>query len=396
MDMAVTLLINPGSSSKKYSLFAEGRVLISMRFEVDNKAIEFCSQKNGALQKCEGVSFNEYATAIKQVLDTALREKVIENLQAITQVGVRIVAPGTFFQSHRVIDDLYLHKLRECEPAAPLHVPHTLREVELVKQELPEALVIGVSDSAFHATMSPEARTYGIPRRDTELYDIHRFGYHGISNASVLRRAEAVFGHQPKRLIVCHVGSGVSMTAIRDGQSIDTSMGYSPGSGLVMGTRTGDIEPGALLELMRVKNMHLYHTQQYIQLHGGLLGIAGEADFRHILERLAQTEPHAMEAMQLFVYHFQKQLGALNMVLGGLDAIILTATAVERSTTLRSLMLRGLEWFGVTLDDTKNDALVAHDGIISRAQSRVTVAVIRTNELDEMLRVTNSFSHLQS
>jgi len=389
--MAITLLINPGSSSKKYSLIEDGRVVADMRFEQDANNIDFCLQLNGREQKCENPTFEQYDTAIRFVLDTALREKAIKNLQDITRVGVRVVAPGTFFQSHRLIDDLFIHKLREREPVAPLHIPSTLREVELVKMELPHAMLVGVSDSAFHSTMPDYARDYSIELKDTDMYDIHRFGYHGISNASVVRRTVPVFSEVPNRMVICHVGSGVSMTAVRNGESIDTTMGFSPGSGLVMGSRAGDIESGALLELMRAKNLHLFDAQTYIQTRGGLKGLTGEADFRHILERLSQNDEVATAAMDLFVYRFQKALGGFIIALGGLDAIVLTATAVERSTTLRSLLFKNLEWLGIILDNTKNESLVGHDGIISTTESKIKVAVIRTNEIDEMHRVTNAF-----
>jgi len=160
---------------------------------------------------------------------------------------------------------------------------------------------------------------------------------------------------------------------------------------LVMGSRAGDIESGALLELMRAKNLHLFDAQTYIQTRGGLKGLTGEADFRHILERLSQNDEVATVAMDLFVYRFQKALGGFIIALGGLDAIVLTATAVERSTTLRSLLFKNLEWLGIILDNTKNESLVGHDGIISTTESKIKVAVIRTNEIDEMHRVTNDF-----
>lgn len=389
--MAITLLINPGSSSKKYSLIEDGRVVMDMRFERDAEKVEFRLQLSGQEQKCEDVTLEQYSTAIRFVLDTCLREKIVKNLQDITRVGIRIVAPGTFFQNHRLIDGLFIHKLREREPVAPLHIPSTLQEIELIKLELPQALLVGVSDSAFHNTMPARARDYSIERKDTDIYDIHRFGYHGISNASVVRRAVSVFSEIPARMIICHVGSGVSMTALLNGESIDTTMGFSPGSGLVMGSRAGDIESGALLELMRAKNLHLFDAQTYVQTRGGLKGLIGEDDFRHILERLSQNDEVATEAMNLFVYHFQKALGGFVVALGGLDAIVLTATAVERSTTLRTLLLKNLEWAGINIDNTKNDALVGHDGIISTLDSKIKVAVIRTNEIDEMYRVTNTF-----
>jgi len=389
--MAITLLINPGSSSKKYSLIEDGRTIADMRYESDTYKVEFYMQLPGKEQTSRPVTLEEYSLAIRHMLDTSLREGIVKNLQDITHIGIRIVAPGTFFQNHRLIDDLFIHKLREREPVAPLHIPPTIHEIDLVKTELPQAIMVGISDSAFHKTMPSRARDYSIEVQDTEKYDIHRFGYHGISNASVVRRTVSIFSEIPAKMIICHVGSGVSMTALLYGESIDTTMGFSPGSGLVMGSRAGDLEVGALLELMRVKNFHLFEAQTYVQTQGGLKGLTGEADFRHILERLSQRDELAIKAMDLFVYRFQKSLGGFAVALGGLDAIILTATASERSDTLRSLLLNNLDWLGIRIDSAKNDVLVGHDGIISTTDSKVKVAVIRTNEVDEMYRVTNTF-----
>ncbi len=389
--MAFTLLINPGSSSKKYSLFNGGRIVSSHRFERAGQSFEVCTEQDGEQQKCEGVTGEEFQSSLHQVLDRYLQSRLISNLQEITMVGVRLVAPGTFFQSHRIVDDVFLHKLREHEAAAPLHIPHTIMEIEIVRRELPHAQFIAVSDSQFHHTLPPHSRNYSITREDTDEFDIHRFGYHGLSVASVLRRFGELRGELPSRVIVCHVGSGVSMTAVKDGMSIDTTMGFGPDSGLVMGTRAGDIDAGALLELMRVKNIRSFDTLAYIQTKGGLRGLAGEADFRFILERVAQEDGAAVNAMTHFVYQFHKKLGALHMALGGVDAIILTATAVERSTSLRQMLLAPLDWFGIHLDVVKNESVVLTDGIITKDTSPITAMVIRTKEIEEMYRVTMSF-----
>lgn len=389
--MATTLIINPGSSSKKYALYESGRTVASFRFERRGQSIELCTEEHGEQQKCEGVTVDDYTSSLHQVLERCLRAGCIKHFRDITKVGVRVVAPGTYFQQHRVVDDLYLHKLREREPAAPLHIPHTLHELEVVARELPHAQVIAVSDSAFHATLPFAARQYSIDAHDATEYDIHRFGYHGISYASVLRRVPAVLSQLPPRLVMAHVGSGVSMAAIKNGESIDTTMGFSPASGLVMGTRAGDIEPGALLELMRVKNMHIFDAQTYIQTRGGLKGLIGEGDFRHILERIARHDQVAEAALGLYAYRFQKQLGAFAAALGGIDAVVLTATAMERSAPLRQTMLAGLGWLGIELSAAANENLERGAGIISSTDSQVQVAVIPTAETDEMLRVTETY-----
>lgn len=363
----------------------------SHRFERTGHSYEVCTEQDGQQQKCEGVTGEEFLSSLHQVLDRYLQTRLLTNLQEITTVGVRLVAPGTFFQSHRIIDDVFIHKLREREPAAPLHIPHTITEIEIARRELPHARCIAVSDSAFHHTLPSEARNYSIEVQDTEQFDIHRFGYHGLSVASVLRRYRELRGELPARVVVCHVGSGVSMTAVKDGVSIDTTMGFGPDSGLVMGTRAGDLDAGALLELMRVKNIRSFDTLAYIQSRGGLRGLSGEADFRFILERVAQQDASATQALRHFVYQFHKKLGSLQMALGGIDALILTATAAERSTSLRHSLLSTLSWFGVHLDAVRNESLISHDGIITHDTSPITVMVVRTKETEEMYRVTASF-----
>lgn len=388
--MALTLIINPGSSSKKYALFQDDTLIASWRFERNEQTYEVCTEYHGEQQKCEGVQIDHYTAALRQVLDAALSNNIINRLQDITQVAVRIVAPGTVFQQHVIINEEFLRLLRSREAAAPLHIPHTVRELDQLTQELPEAVVIGVSDSAFHAALPAVARTYGIAVADAKMHDIYRFGYHGISCASVWRRVPDVLSSTPAKCIIAHIGSGMSLTALKDGKSIDTTMGFSPASGLIMGSRAGSIESGALLELMRSRNLSLYDTQSYLSSQSGLKGLTGEADFRHILERISSADTVAQEALDIVIYNFQKQLGSYAVALGGLDTIVLTATAMERNSDLRSRFLAHLEWFGVELDVAQNEALPRQGGVISVAGSPVQVVVIPTNELDEMRRISTA------
>jgi acetate kinase len=386
--MAFTLTVNPGSASKKYSLIQDGALVRSYQFERVPHGYELCVATDGAQQKCETTTADEYTSALRYVLDGLLRDQTISSLTAITAVGVRIVAPGSFFQSHRIVDVAYLNALRGKAPAAPLHVPFMVRELELLLAELPEAVIVGVSDSAFHQTLPPVVRNYPIVPADTEQHDIHRFGYHGLSCASIVRQLPNLFSVLPARAIVCHIGSGMSMTALRDGVSIDTSMGFGPGGGLMMGGRTGDIDTGAVLELMRAKSWSHFDIQTYLQTQGGFKGLVGEGDFRFLLERLA-TEDYAVKAaFDTCIYQFQKTLGAQMAALGGLDAIIFTATAAERSPVLRALLLRDLDWLGITLDAKENERYMSSQGIISSPTSKVTVAVMRTDEWGEILRQT--------
>lgn len=390
--MAVTLIINPGSSSKKYTLCREGRVLTSFRFERNEQSYEVCREHNGAEQKCEGITATAYQSALDHVVSTAVAEAIISAPTDIERVGLRVVAPGTYFQMHRAIDDVYLATLRTRESVAPLHIPHTLAEIAVVKRVLPQSLLIGVSDSAFHATIPSYVRTYAIEATDTETHDLYRFGYHGLSYASVARQLPALLPTKHARVVVCHIGSGMSMTALLHGASIDTTMGFGPGSGLMMGARVGDIEPAVVLELMQIHHMKPIDMHTYLQTRGGFVGQTGESDFRHLLARLDAQDVAVTEAFRQCVYRFQKTLGAYMVALGGLDAIVLTATAAERSPRLRALLLDGLSHFGVMLDDDRNDMTVSRDGIISSTASPVTVAVLRTNEFHEMLLATHTFT----
>lgn len=390
--MAVTLVINPGSSSKKYALFESGRLLVVKHFERDGSEFAMCTTKSGGEKQCQMISFETFQNPLRGVVDDLVREHYFTNLNDVTRVGVRVVAPGSHFQQHTVIDDAYLLELRRREATAPLHISMTIREIEQARMELPHSKIVAVSDSAFHKTMPPHSRQYSIDRNDTAAYDIYRFGYHGLSVSSIVERIHAVTGVEPAKAIVAHIGSGVSLTALRDKQSIDTTMGFAPSSGLVMGTRAGDIEPGALLELMRVKNMGVFDTLTYLNTRGGLFGVGGDSDLRQILEGSARGDVPQTEALALFTYHIKKTIGAYTAALGGLDVLVLTATAAERNPTIRAKILAGLESFGILVDREKNEALVGKEGVISTIDSPVKVAIMRTDEMGEIARVTERLS----
>jgi len=386
--MAITLIINPGSSSKKYTFFEDGREILSVRYEWDGMAYEVCTIIRCEQNRCELVDADKYNNALSRVIELALVYKVISATSDIAEVGVRVVAPGTYFQSHQLASSDYIARLREAERQAPLHIPATIDEIERVRTELPQAKLVAVSDSAFHSTIPAVHRTYSILQQDTARYDIRRFGYHGLSVGSVVRQMPRVLGDQQK-VIICHIGSGVSLTAVSDGKSIDTTMGYGPGSGMIMNTRAGDIEPGALLELMRAKSLSISEAYHYLFTQCGLSGLAGESDMRRLLDLIAQSDKAAEFALSLYTSRFSKLLASLAATLGGVDAVVLTATAAERSPELRSYLLQNLDWLGIKIDVVKNQHLISGNGLISQDKSPITVAVIHNREADEMVRITN-------
>jgi acetate kinase len=388
--MDTTLVINPGSSSKKYALYRQGSEVMNVLFEHTKEGYGQCVEINGKRQKCEVVLADVYETALQETLKLAKQEGAIQSVQEIRRVGIRVVAPGTYFQKHRVVHDDYISYLKAMEGVAPLHIPGMLRELEALFSVLDGVTVIGVSDSAFHSTMPKYVRTYSLPRKDSESHDIYKFGYHGISVSSVLYQAHEMLGVLPSRTIVCHVGSGVSVTAVCDGQSVDTSMGFAPGDGLMMGSRAGDTDLGALLYLMKVKNFRAEEAEAYINEQGGFRGLINQNDLRIVLDRMARGDVEAKDAILTFTYNIKKKIGAFAAALGGVDLIILTATAAERNPTVRALVCDGLEYLGIDIDVLANENLGTRPGTISDPKSGVKVLVLHTNEMFEIARITES------
>jgi acetate kinase len=389
--MAITLIINPGSSSKKFALYNERNLLISAHVERSEDGFEMCTSINGIQQSCELQDKQSFSNCLSSFLDAAKRASCIKECFDINVVVLRVVAPGTFFQQHRIVDEDYIKLLRETQVVAPLHVPHVLAEIENLKKLLPKTKIVAASDSEFHKTIPDFVRRYSLPLAESKKYDIFRFGYHGLSVASVVRRVASLTNKSIQKTIVCHIGSGVSVTAVKDGQSVDTTMGYAPGSGLIMGSRAGDLDAGALLTLMQLQNIKPKDAQVYLQTQGGLRGLAGESDLRLLLERRAKGDIEAEKAIASFVYQIKKVIGSYAAALGGLDAIILTATASERSSILRQLILSELALLGIKIDIEKNEFFIGREGLISKKDSEVAVFVIKTDEADEMLRVSEMF-----
>lgn len=385
--MDTTLAVNPGSSSKKYALFRDGRECLSVLFERTGEGFGKCVEINNERQHCEDITATAYDASIPEVLAIAVREGVIPDARAVNRVALRIVAPGTYFAEHRVVDDGYVRRMEDVADAAPLHIPATLDELAAVRAALPQAKIIGCSDSAFHRTIPAHARTYSIPEGDSREFDVYRFGYHGLSVGSALAQVRMATGTLPARTIVCHVGSGVSVTAVREGESIDTSMGFAPGSGLMMGTRAGDIDPSALLYVLDKKGLTGIDAERYVNTMSGLKGVLGNSDLRVALDRMARGEGKAIDAIRMYMYRIQKMIGGYVAALGGLDLLVLTATAPERNPTVRALICEGLTPFGVALDAEKNEALIGHPGIISTETSSVEVRVVCTDEMAEMANI---------
>lgn len=380
----VTLVINPGSSSKKYALYSDDRLLLTVRFEQTGEGVGRTTEITGQQKTSDETTQRAYHESLHELLTQAKSAGVIASLADITAVGVRVVAPGHMFAKHRVVDDQFLHDLKVAERVAPLHVGPTMEELVAAQKLLKHTKLIAVSDSAFHQTV-PEFRTkYSL--KGTAERGIRKFGYHGISAASVSRLSAAALPTGVERIIVAHIGSGVSIIAVDKGQSVHTSMGYTPASGLMMGTRAGEIDPGALITFLESESLSGQNAHKYIQTNGGFKGLVGNSDIRQILLLEERDDTAAKEAMKTFLEQVQMSIAKAHIALGGAQALVLTATSMERNPELRARVVAGLRPLGFWLSDVLNDRVDAAPFLISDEGS-LPIAIVPTDEMGEMARV---------
>jgi len=385
--MAFTLVVNPGSSSKKYALYEDGAVRLSVRFERTPLGFEQCTEIGRDRQKCEGIGEGEFGQSLERVLSIAKTLKILPDIRLVTLVVVRIVAPGIYFQKHRRIDEQFLSRLAAAEPGAPLHIPHIVRELRIVTTILPHAVLVGASDSAFHAHLPAAARQYSLEPEVSAELELYRYGYHGLSVSSVIERFHPVTGADPERVVVCHLGSGVSVTGVERRQSVYTTMGFSPGSGLPMASRAGDLDASALLAMMRARAWRVADAEAFVATRGGLQGMAGTPDLRLVIERATRGENRSSRALDHYVQHIAQAIAAAAVALRGLDAVVFTATIGERSSFMRARIAAAIGFLGARLDVDRNELAHSKDVVISQQQSPVQLVIIRTDEMGEMARV---------
>ena len=375
--MAV-LTVNSGSSSIKFAVFGvDGEELLvhgeAQRIGIEGGSLR-ATDASGAEVMNEQRPFADHQTALQAVLE-CVQSAASRKLQA---VGHRIVRGGLQDKEPELVTPELVNRIRELIPYLPQHLPHQVGAIDAVMHFHPGLPQVACFDTAFHRTMPRVAQLYALPR-EFSGDGILRFGYHGLSYEYVLGELAKIAGEDVARgrVIIAHLGNGCSMTAIRDGRSIETTMGFTPSGGLVMSTRPGDLDPSVVLYLLAHHNLTPEAASDVINRKAGLAGVSGGSpDMRDLLAREGSDE-HAAEAVQLFCYQAQKFLGALVAVLGGLDTLVFTAGVGENAPPIRSRICQGLEFLGLTVDSKANDA---NAPIISTADSRVTIRVIRTNE----------------
>ena len=381
------LVLNNGSSSVKYKLIdsdtkrvlAEGGV---EKIGLPDSFIKFKTPE-GKKETVE-VSMPDHKEAIRQVFKvlTDPEKGVIRNLDEIDAVGHRVVHGMEYFNKSVLITPEVIARVKECYPVAPLHNPANITGIEAILDLLPEVPQVGVFDTAFHQTLPAKAYMYALPYEDYEKYGIRRYGFHGTSHRYVSRRACEFLGldYDKQRIITCHIGNGGSITAIRDGKSVDTSMGLTPTEGLMMGTRVGDVDPGALTYLMERRDIGYKELQKIINKESGVLGVSGISnDMRDIEDGIEAGNERAILAMDMYEYRILKYIGAYTAVLGGADVIVFTGGVGENQTSTRETICKSLAYLGVTFNAEANKVR-GSEIEISGPDSKILVVVIPTDE----------------
>ena len=381
------LVINCGSSSLKYQLIdsetekalAKG---LCERIGIDGR---LTYSPAGGEKEVTDAPMPTHTEAIQLVLDALTNEKtgVIKSLDEVGAVGHRVVHGGEKFASSSLITDEMLAAVEECNDLAPLHNPANLIGIDACKKCMPGVPMVGVFDTAFHQTMPKEAYMYALPYEYYEKYKVRRYGFHGTSHSFVSKRTAEFLGKGFKdmKIIVCHLGNGSSISAVKNGESIDTSMGLTPLEGVIMGTRSGDIDPAILEFLAKKEDMSIADLNNMLNKKSGVYGLSGgvSSDFRDLGEAAAAGNDKAQLALDAFAYRVAKYVGAYAAAMNGVDAIAFTAGVGENDADTRKAILSRLTFLGLELDEEANKKR-GEDNIISTPDSKVTVCVIPTNE----------------
>lgn len=380
------LVINCGSSSLKYQLIdSETEVALAVglceRIGIDGRLNH---TPNGGEKVVIEQAMPDHEVAIRMVLDALTNENygVVKNLDEIDAIGHRLVHGGEKFTKSVIIDDEVIAGVEECSPLAPLHNPANLIGVRACQAIMPGVPNIGVFDTAFHQTMEPVAYMYGLPYEYYEKYKVRRYGFHGTSHSFVSKRAIQMLNLDPdnSKIIVCHLGNGSSISAVKNGKVVDTSMGMTPMEGLVMGTRCGDMDPTIVEYLAHSLNKSLEEVMVILNKKSGVLGISGvSSDFRDLDKASNEGNERAKLAVEVFSYRTAKYIGSYIAAMNGVDAIVFTAGLGENNIVVREQILNHFGYMGITLDKEANQ-IRGEEKIISTPDSKVTVAVIPTNE----------------
>lgn len=382
------IVLNCGSSSIKYQLFEMPSQKVLAKGIVEKIGLKGAGIKHkrddGTELKLEG-EILDHQQGIEFLLGILSDNKYgsVKDLKEIDAVGHRVVHAGEKFNGSVKITSDVIDALEETIELAPLHNPPNLEGIYACQNLLPGVPMAGVFDTAFHQTMEPHVYLYGIPYSLYEKYGIRRYGFHGTSHRYVSERAADLLGLDinNSKLITCHLGNGASVTAIENGKSVDTSMGLTPLEGLIMGTRSGDLDVGALLAIADKEELSINVSNKLLNKHAGMLGVSGvSSDMREIEEAAEEGNRRAELALKMYDYRVRKYIGSYIAAMNGADAIVLTGGIGENADTTRRGVLKDLDYLGIKLDHEKNDGLRGKEKVISTDDSKIKVIVVPTNE----------------
>ncbi len=387
------LVVNCGSSSLKYQLIESETEAVAASGQCERIGLDgiFSIKVNGE-KKEKKVDLPNHEVAIKTVLDALVdpENQVIQSLDEIHAVGHRVVHGGEKFSQSVLITEEVIQEIEECNDLAPLHNPANILGIRACQDVMPNVPNVAVFDTAFHQTMPPKAYLYGVPKEYYEKYGVRRYGFHGTSHSFVSQRLAELAGLDinNSKMIICHIGSGASISAVVNGKSVDTSMGMTPLEGLVMGTRSGDLDPAIVEFLCKKEDMSVEDVLTMLNKKSGVLGLSGVSnDYRDLLEADEQGNEAAHNALDVMIYRITKYIGSYFVVMGGCDAIALTAGAGENNLLVRGRIVESLSALGIKLNETAN-TVRGDERLISTEDSKIPVWIVPTNEELKIARET--------
>ncbi|MGQ9514123.1 MAG: acetate/propionate family kinase [Thermoproteota archaeon] len=381
------LIVNCGSSSIKYRVFEAKNLR-----EVSSGILERVGSKPAILKhKVEShsitieVEASDHRQGLEKVLEMLCsgQEKAVRSLKEIVAVGHRVVHGGDTFIESTLIDERVIKAIKDWADLAPLHNPPNIAGIEAAKSLLPGIPQVAVFDTSFHQSMPGKAFIYPLPYELYTKHRIRRYGFHGTSHGYVAKKATEILGKpfEELRIVTCHLGNGCSIAAVKGGRSIDTSMGFTPLEGLVMGTRSGDIDPSIIFYIMKKEKLSAEEVENMLNRKSGLLGISGISnDIRDVEREERKGNKRARLALEIFTYRVKKYIGAYAAAMGGLDSVVFTGGIGENDFTIRSMICEGLEFLGLILDENLNSVVSKEARVISKSDSPVKVLVIPTDE----------------
>lgn len=398
----IILVLNCGSSSIKYQLFKMGEkaeVIAKGMVERIGFTDAVISHIPTGKDKFKNITpIMDHTTGINLIVDALVSKDhgVIKKIEEVSAVGHRVVQGGEKYMESVLITKEVIQDIEACIDLAPLHNPANLKGIISIESLIHGIPQIAVFDTSFHQSMPPHAYMYAIPREYYEKYGVRKYGFHGTSHKYVYKKASEILGKDTRemKVVSCHLGNGASVTAIEHGRSMDTSMGFTPVDGLIMGTRTGDIDPGVLLYLADKEHLSLKGISNMINKRSGMMGISEiSSDMRDLELAYYEGNERANLALTMFAYRVKKFIGAYAAIMNGLDCVIFTGGIGENDFNIRRMIAQNMDYLGLDFDETQNHGVKGEDKVISKPDSKVTALVVKTNE--ELVIASDTYKILE-